>query len=73
MEQNFYISEVCSELGITPRYLRRLESQGLVPRAKRDARGRIYSPGDIAFLKALGIGSRPRRLKRADEVLGAVQ
>lgn len=64
MEQTrFYIGEVCEELGVTPRYLRHLESQGLVPRAHRDALGRIYSPGDIALLKALGVGSRPRRLK----------
>lgn len=71
MEQTvLYIGEVCRELGVTPRYLRRLESQGLVPRAERDALGRVYSPEDLAFLKALGVGSRPRKLKRPEEVLG---
>ena len=69
MEQrSLYISEVCKELGVSPRYLRRLESQGLIPRANRDALGRIYSPGDLAVLKALGIGSRPRKLKRVEEL-----
>jgi DNA-binding transcriptional MerR regulator len=71
MEQtSAYIGEVCRELGVTPRYLRRLEAQGLVPRANRDALGRIYSPGDVALLRALGVGSRPRKLKRCEEVLG---
>jgi DNA-binding transcriptional MerR regulator len=70
MEQSTYIGEVSRELGVTPRYLRRLESQGLIPRANRDALGRIYSPGDVALLRALGIGSRPRKLKRCEEVLG---
>ena len=71
MEQrSLYISEVCKVLGVSPRYLRRLESQGLIPRANRDALGRIYSPGDLAVLKALGIGSRPRKLKRVEELAG---
>jgi DNA-binding transcriptional MerR regulator len=72
MEQtSLYISEVCRELGVTPRYLRRLESKGSVPRANRDALGRIYGPGDVALLKALGVGSRPRKLKRPEEALDA--
>jgi DNA-binding transcriptional MerR regulator len=70
MEQSAYIGEVSRELGVTPRYLRRLEAQGLVPRANRDALGRIYSPSDLALLKALGVGSRPRKLKCPEEVLG---
>ena len=65
-----YIGEVCAELGVTPRYLRRLELQGLVPRANRDALGRIYSTGDLALLKALGVGTRPRRLKTVEEISG---
>jgi DNA-binding transcriptional MerR regulator len=64
MEQSAYIGEVSRELGVTPRYLRRLESQGMIPRANRDALGRIYSAGDVALLKALGVGSRPYRLRR---------
>jgi DNA-binding transcriptional MerR regulator len=67
MEQtSLYIGDVCRELGITQRYLRRLEAQGLVPRANRDALGRIYGPGDVALLKAMGVGRRPRRLKSLD-------
>ena len=70
MEQSSYIGEVCRELGVTPRYLRRLESQGLVPRANRDALGRIYGPRDIALLKGLGVGSRPQRLKSLESFAG---
>jgi hypothetical protein len=69
-QESFYIGEICAELGITPRYLRRLESQGLVPRVNRDSLGRVYSTGDLALLKSMGVGSRPRRLKRAEEVVG---
>lgn len=73
MEQaNLYIGEVCRELGVTPRYLRRLESRGLVPRARRDALGRIYSEADMTLLKSMGIGSRPRKLKQAEEALALV-
>ena len=69
-QTRFYIGEVCEELGVTPRYLRRLESQGLIPRAHRDALGRVYSTGDLALLKALGVGARPRRLKTVEEIAG---
>lgn len=65
-----YIGEVCKELGVTPRYLRRLESQGLVPRPNRNALGRIYGPGDVVLLKVIGVGSRPRKLKHPEEALG---
>jgi len=47
-----------------------LEWQGRIPPARRDFNGRIYSEFDIALLKSLGIGSRPRKLKRPEEVLG---
>jgi DNA-binding transcriptional MerR regulator len=48
-----------------------LEKTGRIPPARRDLNGRVYSEFDIALLKALGVGSRPRKLKRAEEVVGA--
>ena len=38
--------------------------------ARRDFNGRVYSEFDIALLKAIGVGSRPSRLKQLGEVLG---
>jgi len=66
-----HISEAAKRLGVTPHHLRVLEWEGRIPRARRDFNGRIYSEFDIALLKALGVGSRPRRLKSAEEVIGA--
>jgi DNA-binding transcriptional MerR regulator len=65
-----HISEAARQLGVTPHHLRVLEWQGRIPPARRDLNGRVYSPLDIALLKALGVGSRPRRLKSAEEVVG---
>jgi DNA-binding transcriptional MerR regulator len=48
-----------------------LEWQGHIPPARRDLNGRIYSEFDIALLRSIGVGSRPRRLKAAEEVVGA--
>ena len=64
-----HISEAAEKLGVTPQYLRMLERQRRIPPARRDFNGRIYSEFDIALLRGMGIGRRPRRLKRADEVL----
>jgi DNA-binding transcriptional MerR regulator len=50
-----------------------LEWQGRIPPARRDLNGRVYSEFDIALLKALGVGLRPRRLKSPEEVLEAVR
>lgn len=66
----FHISEAAQQLGVTPKHLRVLEREGRIPPARRDFNGRIYTPFDIALLKSLGVGSRPRRLKRAEEVVG---
>ena len=65
------ISRVAEELGVSPQYLRILEWQGTIPPARRDFNGRVYSELDIALLRAMGVGSRPRKLKRAEEVVGA--
>jgi DNA-binding transcriptional MerR regulator len=65
------ISHVAEVLGVSPQYLRILEYQGIIPPARRDFNGRVYSELDIALLRAMGVGSRPRKLKRAEEVVGA--
>ena len=70
MDGDFHISEAARRLGVTPHHLRALERQGRVPPARRDFNGRIYSEFDIALLKSIGIGMRPRRLRQATEVLG---
>ncbi len=69
----FHIGETAQRLGVTPKHLRTLEQEGRIPPARRDHNGRIYSEFDITLLRALGVGSRPRRLKSAEEVLGAVR
>jgi DNA-binding transcriptional MerR regulator len=71
MEHVFHISEAARRLGVTSTYLRSLEAQGRIPPARRDFNGRIYSQFDIALLRSMGIGGRPRKLKRVEEVLGA--
>jgi DNA-binding transcriptional MerR regulator len=69
MDGAVHISEAARQLGVTPHHLRILEWQGRIPVARRDLNGRIYTPFDIALLKALGVGSRPHRLKAAEEIL----
>jgi DNA-binding transcriptional MerR regulator len=70
MEGDVHIAEAARHLGVSSQYLRLLEWQGHIPPARRDFNGRIYSDFDIALLKSIGVGSRPRRLKRPEEVLG---
>jgi hypothetical protein len=67
----FHIGEAARQLGVTPKHLRLLEREGRIPPPRRDLNGRIYTEFDIALLKSMGIGSRPCRLKRPEEVLGA--
>lgn len=71
MQRDMHITEAARELGITAHHLRVLEWKGKVPPARRDLNGRVYSEFDIALLRSMGVGSRPRRLKRAEDVLGA--
>ena len=68
-----HISEAAKRLGITPYHLRVLEWQGHIPPARRDFNGRIYSAFDVELLRSMGVGSRPRKLKRAEDVLGPAQ
>jgi DNA-binding transcriptional MerR regulator len=67
----FHIGEAAQRLGVTPKHLRLLEREGRIPPARRDYNGRVYSEFDIALLRGIGVGSRPAKLKRAEEVLGA--
>ena len=69
MQRQRHITEAAQELGVTAHHLRMLERKGKVPPARRDLNGRVYSEFDIALLRSMGVGSRPRRLKLAEEVL----
>jgi DNA-binding transcriptional MerR regulator len=69
----FHIGEAARRLGVTPKHLRLLERAGRIPPARRDFNGRIYTEFDLALLRSMSVGSRPRRLKRAEEVLEAVR
>ena len=71
MDSELHISRAAAELGVTSGYLRLLEKQGRIPPARRNLNGRVYSDFDIALLRALGVGSRPYRLKQLGEVLEA--
>jgi DNA-binding transcriptional MerR regulator len=64
-----YIGEAAQQLGVTPQHLRMLEWEGRIPPARRNLIGRFYSEFDIALLKRMGVGTRPRRLRQAEEVL----
>ena len=64
------IGRAAELLGVTPHHLRVLEWEGRIPLARRGLNGRLYTPVDIALLRSMGVGSRPRRLKSAEEVLG---
>ncbi len=70
MTETVQISECARRLGVSPQHLRVLEWQGRIPPARRDLSGRVYTEFDIALLRSMGVGARPRRLKRAEEVLG---
>ncbi len=64
-----HIGEAARRLGVTPEYLRNLEREGRIPAVRRDRNGRIYSAFDVALIKSLGVGQRPRRLRRLEDVL----
>ncbi len=68
-----HIGQAAKRLGVSPHYLRLLEWEGRIPLARRSLNGRVYSEFDIALLKSMGIGSRPQRLKSAEEVLRAAR
>jgi len=70
MQRPMHITEAAQQLGVTAHHLRVLEWKGKIPPARRDFNGRVYSEIDIALLRAMGVGSRPRKLKRPEEVIG---
>jgi DNA-binding transcriptional MerR regulator len=65
----FQIGEAAQQLGVTSKHLRLLGLEGRIPPARRDCNGRIYTEYGIALLRSIGVGSRPRKLRRAEEVL----
>jgi DNA-binding transcriptional MerR regulator len=65
----YHIGEASRQLSVSPEHLRTLEREGRIPPARRDFNGRIYSDLDLALLRVMGVGRRPRKLKRAEEVL----
>ena len=65
----FHISEAAQRLGVTPKHLRLLEREERIPPPRRDFNGRIYTEFDLALLRSMGVGSRPKRLKQAEKVL----
>jgi DNA-binding transcriptional MerR regulator len=69
--QKVHVGAAAEAVGVTARYIKLLEVAGVIPPAKRDERGfRIYSSEDLERLREIGVGSRPRRLKRPEEVHG---
>jgi DNA-binding transcriptional MerR regulator len=74
MERMVHIGEGARSLGVSPKHLKVLERTGRIPPARRDQFGdRVYTELDLALLRALGVGQRPRRLKSPDEVLAGVE
>lgn len=69
-----HITEAGRRLGVSAKYLRQLERLGRIPAARRDQFGaRTYSAFDISLLKAIGVGSKPRKLRCLEEVLEVVR
>lgn len=64
-----HIEEAVRRIGCTPAHIRNLEREGRIPPARRDLNGRTYTEFDIALLRSIGVGSRPKRLKRVEVVL----
>jgi hypothetical protein len=74
MKEDRYISQSAAALGVTPSYLRLLEREGKIPKARRDEFGRrVYDAFDIRILKSLGVGCHPARLSTPEEVLAGMR
>jgi DNA-binding transcriptional MerR regulator len=74
MGNDVYIGACARELCVSTEFLRTLEREQRIPAPRRDAAGRrLYSQDDLALLKSMGVGNRPHRLKRAEDVLEAAQ
>jgi len=70
MDSIVHIGEAARLLGCTPEHIRTLERRGRIPLARRDFNSRIYTGFDLALLRGMGVGQRPRKLRGAEEVLG---
>ena len=71
MDNEVYIGAAARELSVSTEFLRALERDKRIPTPRRDDAGRrLYSQDDLALLKGMGVGSRPRKLKQPEEVLG---
>lgn len=58
-------------LGISESYLGTLEREHAMI-ARRNERGKpVYTASDIAILRKMGVGKRPRQLRYASQVMGA--
>jgi DNA-binding transcriptional MerR regulator len=69
-QQHYSISEAARLLGLSADWLREGEKRGSLPRARRGFNGhRCYTREDITLLRSMGVGSRPKRLKQAEEML----
>lgn len=72
--EEVHIGEAARRLGVSARYLRMLEAEGRIPPARRGFHGRgvygrVYTEDDLAMLRALGVGSKPDKLRTVQEVL----
>jgi hypothetical protein len=65
----YHIGGASRQLGVSPEHLRALERAGCIPPARRDFNGRVYTEFDIALLRSMGVGQRPRRLKQTEDVV----
>ena len=73
-EHTYSVSEVARRLELSADWLREGERRGLLPPARRNPNGhRVYTAADIDLLERMGVGSRPHRLKSAEEVLEAAR
>ncbi len=74
MGSEVHITEAGRRLSVSAGLLRRLEREAKIPCARRDHFGaRVYSEVDLALLRAIGVGRRPSRLRRVEDVLGVLE
>ena len=59
----FSLAETALLLGISKSYLTTLENEHSMYARRNDRGTRVYTAADIAILRAMGVGSRPRRLR----------
>ena len=67
------ISEAAQQLGVSAQYIRLLETEGKIPPAQRVFGYRVFTATEVARLRAMGVGMRPRRLRTAEEAVGGAR